>query len=163
MHSLVDKFVTFNWNGERPDNKYIRLYANGCWLQAASLILLHITKCGAWSQRCIIATRTCSKGNKSTVDWEIFVAENLRWSPSTPKIKPTKYFLQCINGVSLYFWVVIATKIKPGKNLADKVFFPRKVSDLWYNLKMVHKRSFNQNNIKYTSFGCEWSSHLKPW
>ena len=36
-------------------------------------------------------------------------------SPSTMKIKPAKYFLRHINGVSLYCQVVTAMKLKPGK------------------------------------------------
>ena len=36
----------------------------------------------------------------STVNLKIFVAKKFRRSPSTTKIKATKYFLQCINGVS---------------------------------------------------------------
>ena len=53
-------------------------------------------------------------------------------SPSTTKIKLTKYFLPCINGISLYCRVVIATKIKPGKNLADELFYRRKIPNLLY-------------------------------
>ena len=60
--------------------------------------------------------------NLDTVDWEIFVVKNFRPSPSTTKIKLTKYFLQRINGVSLYYRVVIATKIKPGKIEPTKYF-----------------------------------------
>ena len=54
-----------------------------------------------------------------------------RW-PSTMKTKPTKYLLWCINGVSLYSWVVIAAKIKPGKNLTNKIFYFRKIPNLRY-------------------------------
>ena len=35
------------------------------------------------------------------------------------EIKPVKYFLQRTNGISLYCQVVIAMKIKPGKNLTQ--------------------------------------------
>ena len=38
------------------------------------------------------------------------------------KIRPLKYFLPRLNGVSLYCRVVIATKIKPGENLTGKKF-----------------------------------------
>ena len=45
-----------------------------------------------------------------------------------------KYFLRRINGVNLYGQVVIATKINPGENLTDKVFYWRKISDLHGNV-----------------------------
>ena len=67
-----------------------------------------------------------------TVDREIFVAKNFRRSPSTMKIKQTKYFLPWINWVSLYCQVIIATKIKPGKNLTAEIFYRQKIPDLWY-------------------------------
>ena len=50
------------------------------------------------------------------------------------KIKPMKYFLRRINGVSLYCRVVIATKIKPRENLTDEIFYRRKIPDLQYVL-----------------------------
>ena len=37
-----------------------------------------------------------------TVNWGIFVAKQFYRSPSTMKIKLAKYFLQRVNGVSLY-------------------------------------------------------------
>ena len=49
--------------------------------------------------------------------------DNFRQSSSTTKIKPMKQFLQRINGVSLYYRVVIATKIKPRENLTDEIFY----------------------------------------
>ena len=63
--------------------------------------------------------------------------KKFRRSPSTTEIKPTKYFLPHINGVSLYCLVVIATKIKPGENLTDEIFFRRKIPDLRYLYLMV--------------------------
>ena len=64
------------------------------------------------------------------VDREIFMAKNFRRSPSTMKIKPMKYFSRCINRVHLYCQVVIATKIKPGKNLTNEIFYLQKILDL---------------------------------
>ena len=60
--------------------------------------------------------------------------KKFRRSPSTTKIKPAKYFLQRINGVSLYCRVVIATKIKPGKNLTAEILYRQKIPDLRYIL-----------------------------
>ena len=53
-------------------------------------------------------------------------------SPSTTKIKPTKYFLPLTYGVNLYCRVVTATKIKPGENFIDKIFYCQKISYLRY-------------------------------
>ena len=61
-----------------------------------------------------------------TVDWEILVIKNFRQSNSTTKIEQAKCFLGRINGISLFRRVVIAMKMKPGKNLASKIFFQRK-------------------------------------
>ena len=60
--------------------------------------------------------------------------KNFRRPPSTPKItcRSAKYFLLHINGVSLYCRVVVATKIKPGKNFSDEIFYQRKISQLRY-------------------------------
>ena len=52
--------------------------------------------------------------------------KNFCQSPSTTKIKPTNYFLRCIIGVNLYCRVVIVTKIRPGENLTDEIFYQRK-------------------------------------
>ena len=62
-----------------------------------------------------------------TVNSEITVAKKFCLSPSTTKIKPSKFFLQCINGVSLYGRVVIAPKIKPGEILQTKYFTVEKL------------------------------------
>ena len=53
------------------------------------------------------------------------------------KIKPAKYFLWHIDGVSIYCHVIIVTKIKPGKNLTSKIFYQQKIPDLWYTLSIV--------------------------
>ena len=74
----------------------------------------------------------------TTVDREIFVAKKFQPSPSTTKIKPTKHFFRHINGVSLYSRVVIVTKIKPGENLTDEIFYHRKISDLQYMTDCIH-------------------------
>ena len=74
-----------------------------------------------------IGTCRYSVDVRNTVNREFFVAtKTLRWSPSTTEIKPTKYFLQHINGVSLYCRMVIVTK--KGENLTDKIFYLRKNS-----------------------------------
>ena len=51
-------------------------------------------------------------------------------SPSKTRIKPAKYFRRCINGVRLYGQVVIVTKIKPGENLTDQIFYQPKIPGL---------------------------------
>ena len=56
--------------------------------------------------------------------------KNFHRSPSTTKIKEANYFLGQINGVSLFRRVVIATKIKPGKNLTAEIFYQRKIPHL---------------------------------
>ena len=75
-----------------------------------------------------------------TVDWKIFITKNFCWSPSTTKIKPTKYFLRRVNGVFLYCRVVIVTKIKLGENLTDEMFYQQKIPDLRYCMS-VHYTS----------------------
>ena len=67
-----------------------------------------------------------------TVNREIFVAEKFSAITLNDKIKPTKYFLRRINGVSLYCRVIIATKIKPRKHLTDEMFYRRKIPKLRY-------------------------------
>ena len=61
-----------------------------------------------------------------------FHHKKFRRLPLMRIIKLTKYFLRCINGVSLYGRVAITTKIKPGENLTDKIFYRRKILDLRY-------------------------------
>ena len=58
--------------------------------------------------------------------------KDFRWPPSTSKIKPTKCFLWRINGLTLNGQVVKATRIKPGENLTDKIFYQRKIPNLQY-------------------------------
>ena len=53
------------------------------------------------------------------------------------KIKPVKYFLWHINGLSLYCAIVIATKIKPSENLTGKIFSHRKIPDLRYYASFI--------------------------
>ena len=48
------------------------------------------------------------------------------------KIKPAKYFLRRINGVSLYCRVVIAMTIKPHENFMDEIFYRGKIPELCY-------------------------------
>ena len=52
-----------------------------------------------------------------------------------------KYFLQHINGVSIYSRVFIATKTKPGENLTGEIFYQRKIPDLQY---VLHNNCFEQ-------------------
>ena len=85
---------------------------------------------------------------RSTVNGEIFVSKkNFRQSHSTTKIKPTKYFHRRINGLSLYCRVVLATKIKPGENLTDEMFYRRKVPDLRY-IEILCYSATNTTNTK---------------
>ena len=65
---------------------------------------------------------------------KFLLRKNCRQSPSTTKIKKTKYFLRRIIGVSLYCRVVITTKIKPGEDLTEEIFHRRKIPKLWYKV-----------------------------
>ena len=48
------------------------------------------------------------------------------------KLHRQNFFFQRINGVSLYCRVVIATKVKPVKNLTNVIFYHWKIPDLGY-------------------------------
>ena len=67
-----------------------------------------------------------------TVDRKILVRKKFSTITFNDEIKPTKYFLRCINGVSLYVQVVIMTKIKPSKNLTNDIFYRLKIPNLRY-------------------------------
>ena len=60
----------------------------------------------------------------------MLVAKKFPVSPSRTIIKPTKYFFRYMNGVGVYHWVVIATKIKPAENFTGEIFYQCKIPDL---------------------------------
>ena len=72
-----------------------------------------------------------------TVDREIYAAKKFSAITFNNEIKLTKYLLRLINGVSLYMYgrVVIGTKIKPGENSTNKIFYRWKIPDLQYMRK----------------------------
>ena len=70
-----------------------------------------------------------------TVDWEIFIVKKVSAITFNDKIKPTEYFFLRINGVSLYCQVNIGTKIKPGGNLIDEIFYRQKKFSIYGSSK----------------------------